>query len=64
MQPQVSKSLRPKQAAEFLGIGLSSLWRRLKEEPDFPRPRKLSQRVTFFLESELVEWRNSQAAKF
>ena len=64
MHTQASKSLRPKKAAEFLGIGLSSLWRRIKEEPSFPRPRKLSERVTYFLESELAEWRDSQSAKF
>ena len=64
MQTQTSKSLRPKQAAEFLGIGLSSLWRRINEDPAFPRPRKVSERVTYFLEHELVEWRDSQAAKF
>jgi len=64
MQTQASKSLRPKHAAEFLGIGLSSLWRRINEDPDFPRPRKVSERVTYFLESELVAWRDSQAAKF
>lgn len=64
MQTQASKSLRPKHAADFLDIGLSSLWRKLKEDPSFPRPRKLSERVTYFLESELVAWRDSQAAKF
>ncbi|WP_372013578.1 helix-turn-helix transcriptional regulator [Pseudoxanthomonas sp. 10H] len=64
MQTQASKSLRPKQAAEFLGIGLSSLWRKLKDEPTFPRPRKLSERVTYFLESELADWRDSQSARF
>jgi prophage regulatory protein len=64
MHTQASKSLRPKQAAKFLGIGLSSLWRKLKEEPTFPPARKLSERVTYFLESELAEWRDSQSAKF
>lgn len=64
MQTQASKSLRPKQAAEFLGIGLSTLWRKVKEDPDAPKPRKLSERVTYFLENELAQYRDSQSAKF
>lgn len=58
-----SKSFRPPQAAQFLGIGTSTLWRWVKERPDFPRPVKLSERVTVFDSGELSAWRNAQAVK-
>ena len=45
--------LRPKKAAEKLDIGLSSTWERVKNDPDFPKPFKLSSRVTVFFEDEL-----------
>ena len=54
-------SVRPKQAAtEVLGIGVSSLWRKLKEAPTFPRPRRLSARCTVFDVEELLAWRDSK----
>ncbi|AVO48543.1 hypothetical protein C6568_04125 [Melaminivora suipulveris] len=54
------QSARPQQSAELLGIGLSTLWRFAKERPDFPRPRKLSPRVTVFIVAELLAWRDAQ----
>lgn len=56
-------SYRPKQAAEFLGIGVSTLWRWLNERADMPRPIKLSSRVAIFDGQALREWRDAQAAK-
>lgn len=54
-------SVRPKEAAtEILGIGVSSLWRKLKEDPTFPRPRRLSARCTVFDVAELLSWRDSK----
>ena len=54
------QSARPQQSAALLGIGLSTLWRFAKERPDFPRPRKLSPRVTVFIVAELLAWRDAQ----
>ena len=54
------KSLRPRQAAEYLDIGLSTLWRWLDKRPDFPRPRKLSPKVTVWSLAELAAWRDSR----
>jgi predicted DNA-binding transcriptional regulator AlpA len=48
--------LRPKNAAAKLKIGLSSLWLKVKSDPDFPRPIKLSERTTVFLEDEIDEY--------
>nr|WP_081067262.1 AlpA family phage regulatory protein [Burkholderia cepacia] len=47
------RGLRPAKAAEKLGIGLSTLWLRAKNEPNFPKPFKIGPRITLFLEQEL-----------
>lgn len=60
MEPVMNKSLRPKQAADFLGIGRATLWRWAKERHDFPKPRRLSARCTVFDMAELEAWRNAQ----
>jgi len=60
---QINKSLRPKSAAEFLGIGVSTLWSWAKKRADFPKPRHLSPRCTVFDMAELDAWRNAQAGE-
>lgn len=62
-QPQ-AKAFRPTEAAQFLGIGTSTLWRWAKELPDFPKPTKISSRVTIFDSGELAAWRAEQARKY
>jgi len=57
--PSPAQSLRAKQAAELLGIGLATFWRWAKERPDFPKPRKLSARCTVFDRDELLAWREA-----
>lgn len=46
-------SIRPKFAAEYLGIGRATLWRWVKERADFPKPRRFSARCVAFDMSEL-----------
>jgi prophage regulatory protein len=57
-----SPSLRPRQAAEFLGISPATLWRWVKERKsdEFPQPRKLGPRTTIFVQSELAAFRERQ----
>jgi prophage regulatory protein len=55
-----SQSYRPKQAAELLGIGTATLWRWIKERPDFPRPIRLSARCTVIPGEKLIAWRDAQ----
>jgi prophage regulatory protein len=55
-----SCSLRPKDAAELLGIGHSTLWRWVKNKDGFPQPVKLSPGVSVFDQAELVAYRNSK----
>jgi prophage regulatory protein len=63
MNKTLHHSFRPKHAAEFLGIGVATLWRWIKERPDFPRPIRLSARCTVVDGEQLVAWRDAQAAK-
>lgn len=48
--------LRPKAAAQKLGIGLSTLWLKVAKQADFPKPIKLGEATTVFLEHELDEY--------
>ncbi|MDQ7978697.1 AlpA family phage regulatory protein [Paraburkholderia sp. SARCC-3016] len=47
------RGLRPAKAAEKLGIGLSTLWLKTKNQADFPKPVKIGPSTTIFLEHEL-----------
>jgi predicted DNA-binding transcriptional regulator AlpA len=53
-------SARPRAAAEFLGIGLSTFWRWAANRSDFPKGRALSSRVRVFDLNELAAWRDAQ----
>lgn len=55
-----TQSVRPKQGAALLGIGIATFWRWCKERHDFPKPRKLSARCTVFDAGELIAWRDAQ----
>lgn len=55
-----TQSLRPKQAAQHLGVARCTLWRWAKERPDFPKPRRLSSRCIVFDAAELTAWRDAQ----
>ena len=45
--------LRPSQTAQKVAVSLPTLWRRVKQDPDFPQPVKMSGGVTGFIESEI-----------
>jgi predicted DNA-binding transcriptional regulator AlpA len=47
---------RPKDFAAALGISLATLWRRVKNEPDFPQPLTLSDQAVGFLRSERLAY--------
>ncbi|QLB63465.1 helix-turn-helix transcriptional regulator [Paraburkholderia caribensis] len=57
------RGLRPKQAANHIGISVASLWRYARNRDDFPRPVKLSEGVTIFFEGELNDWLAKQATR-
>ncbi len=51
----MEKLIRPQVLADKLGIGLSTLYDRMKE-PDFPRKVQISKNAVGFRESEIMEW--------
>ncbi|HBQ58753.1 MAG TPA: hypothetical protein DD671_03790 [Balneolaceae bacterium] len=51
----MDKLIRPQILAKKLGIGLSTLYDRMKE-PDFPRKVRISKNAVGFRESEVMEW--------
>jgi len=57
------QALRPPQAAEKLGIALSTLWLKAKNEPDFPKPFKLGPRITVWSRQSLDDYLTAAAAK-
>ena len=44
--------LRPSQLARKLGVSTPTVWRRVKDDPDFPQPVRISPAVTGFVEAE------------
>jgi prophage regulatory protein len=62
MSAVTQRALRPAKAAEKLGIGLSTLWIKAKNQADFPKPVKIGPSTTIFLEHELDAYLASCAA--
>lgn len=55
------KNLRPRQAAEALGIGLSTFWLNAKTDPDFPTLIQLGPKTTVVRESDLEAYIEKKA---
>ena len=51
----MEKLIRPQALADKLGIGLSTLYDRMKK-PDFPRKVRIAKNAVGFRESEVMEW--------
>jgi len=45
--------LRPNHFAKKLGMSTPTLWRRVKQDPDFPQPVRISSAITGFVEAEV-----------
>ncbi|MCY0388245.1 AlpA family phage regulatory protein [Robbsia sp. Bb-Pol-6] len=58
-----SRKMRPPKAADLCGVSVTTIWRYARTLPDFPKPIKLSPRVTVFDENELVSWLGKRAAE-
>ena len=52
--------LRPRQAAEYLGAGLSTLYRWAQTRPDFPKKLRLGPRTVGYRRSDLDKWLESR----
>ena len=55
--------LRVNQVAEMLALGISTVWAKTKTDPTFPKPHKISPRVTVWKRSEIYEWMEKQCQK-
>lgn len=60
MAEQLRAALRARQAADTLGMGHSTFWRRAKLDPEFPKPVKLGPRTTVWLREDLDRWLSKQ----
>jgi len=60
MEVRQVRSVRAKSGAELLGCGESTFWHYAKSDPTFPRPRRLTARMTVWDEGELIAWRESR----
>lgn len=57
------RTLRVRQVADTLGIGVSSVWRLAKTDPSFPKPFCLSPRVTVWDNSEVAAYVETKKAE-
>ena len=48
--------LRVEDVASSLKVGKSTVWESPRSDPAFPKPIKLSDRITRWLESDLEDW--------
>lgn len=57
-----ARSLRAADVAVVLGVSRATIWRWAAERGDFPRPMKLSPRVTVWRAADILDWRERQGA--
>jgi predicted DNA-binding transcriptional regulator AlpA len=48
------------EAPSVTGLSLREVWRKASSDPDFPKTRKLSTRVTVFVRDEVTAWLESR----
>lgn len=53
--------LRPQQVADMFGVSRATIWNWLKTKPLFPKPKKLSPKITTWKESELQAYMDNHA---
>lgn len=60
---QLRECLRVKGVATLLACGISSVWKLVNADPTFPKPIKLSPKVTVWRLTELEAWIESRRVK-
>jgi len=58
----IKRGIRPADAAKKFGVSVPTIWRYARTNPNFPRPFKLSERVTVFDEGELDAFLSARRA--
>jgi predicted DNA-binding transcriptional regulator AlpA len=56
-------TMRPAEAAAYLGCSVREVWRVAASDDTFPRPEKLSHRVTVFDRAAVERWHERRRAK-
>ena len=51
-----TKLLKAKQICEYCGFSLPTLWRKVKNDPTFPKPFKIGANSTAWDAEEIHEW--------
>lgn len=59
----IAITVRPKRAAEMLGIGLSTLWDRVRTDEDFPELIKLSPKVCVMRVADLEDYVTAKSTR-
>jgi predicted DNA-binding transcriptional regulator AlpA len=59
----VKKCTRPQAAAARLQISLASLYDKIANDPEFPKPYPLGEKAVAFDDDELLRWQLRQIAK-
>jgi len=60
---ELREYLRVKETAAYLGCSVPTVWRKMRDDPTFPKSIKLSERVTVWKLSELESWISSLRGK-
>ena len=58
----VNRIIRVKEVARKTGFAVSTVWWKVKNEPDFPRPAKIGLNSTGWVESEIDDWIKARLA--
>jgi predicted DNA-binding transcriptional regulator AlpA len=52
--------MRPKQAAQYIGLSIATFWRIVKEDDSFPQPFKLAANSSAVMRADLDAWLESR----
>jgi predicted DNA-binding transcriptional regulator AlpA len=58
-----NRALRMRDVNHLTGLSPATVWRKVKNDPGFPRPYKLSRGVTAWDEGEVIAWLESKKAQ-
>ena len=59
LKPQFPRVLRPQELPAYVKLSLSHIYA-LARKGEFPKPRKLTENTSVWLESEVLEWMNER----
>jgi predicted DNA-binding transcriptional regulator AlpA len=60
---KLTRAVRLPRVGDITGDSRSTTWRRVRDDPSFPRPFKLSAGTTVWDEGEILDWIESKKAQ-